>query len=601
MTVLPQYDRRATFDAEMPGAGARGADARGHGHTQGQGQPGRRIQLTGRAATAIDTGRLRLVVTGLLFTLAFVTTAMRLVDVSVLREAREPETSTAATSALPASRGDIVDRNGALVATTLPTASLIADPALILDAQEATDLLTSVLPGLSPQTTLNALSSERRFVWLQRGITPREQQQINRLGIPGIGFQYEQRRYHPAGSLTAHIVGYTDSDGRGIAGIEQQFNEALGNGEPVGLSIDLRLQQMVREELQAAVDEYSALGGAALVLDVDTGELLAMVSLPDFNPYARASVSEERRFNRNVQGVYEMGSTFKIFNTAMALDSGAAGLGDWFDATRPIRVGRFTISDYHAENRWLSVPEILLHSSNIGSVRMALALGAPRQQDYLRRLGLLDPAPIELPEVETPMVPDPWREVSTMTVSFGHGIAVSPVQLATAVAAVVNGGELRSPTILRRDPDSEVPTTRILDPWTSDVMRRLLRSVVEDGTGGGADAAGYLVGGKTGTAEKATSRGYARSALLSSFVAAFPMNRPEYVVFAMLDEPRGTANTHGYATGGWVAAPIIRRIVERMAPMVGLEPVDAQSPDIERALSVDFAPHDRMLASFAER
>jgi cell division protein FtsI (penicillin-binding protein 3) len=282
-----------------------------------------------------------------------------------------------------------------------------------------------------------------------------------------------------------------------------------------------------------------------------------------------------------------MGSTFKIFNTAMALDGGVLTLKDGFDTTDPIRIGRYTITDYHPENRWQSIPEIFMHSSNIGSVHMALAAGTRTQQDYLDRFGLMRMPALELPELAMPMVPHPWREINTMTIAYGHGLAVSPVQLTGAVASVVNGGVLRSPTLLALEGGAAVPGIRAISEETSEILRRLMRLTVEAGTGGHADAQGYLVGGKTGTAEKTEGSGYSRRALLSSFVAAFPMTSPEYVVFAMLDEPRGTEDTFGYATGGWVAAPLVGRVIEQMGPMVGILPLDPESPDVREAMYVD--------------
>ncbi len=558
----------------------------------------RRIRMPGRAGRALAVGRMRLFITAVVFAIGFTAVAGRLVSVAMIAGDGEPALAHAAAGAADAGRGDVVDRNGVLLATSLPTPSLHADASLVPDAEEAVRQLAAILPEFNAERARALLATERRFVWLHRHLTPRQQHEINRLGIPGLAFQTEERRYYPLGNLTAHIVGFTDVDEHGLAGIERSFDDELNTGEPVRLSIDVRLQEVMRAELQASIDEFRAIGGAGLIMDANTGEILAMVSLPDFHPYTAGSTTEETRFNRTTLGVYEMGSTFKIFTTAMALDTGIADVTTMFDATRPIRVGRFTISDYHAQARWLSVAEIFRYSSNIGAVQMALAVGTPRLQEYLRRLGLLDTAPVELPEVGAPLLPTPWREVNTMTISFGHGLSVSPVQLAGAMGAVVNGGTLYPPTLLRRDatPAGE----RVLAPETSATMRRLLRLVVAEGTGRQADAEGYLVGGKTGTAEKTQGRGYNRRALLSSFIAAFPMHRPEYVVLAMLDEPQGNERTYGYATGGWVAAPVVRRVVERIGPMLGVTPVDADAPEISEAMRLGPPPPaaDAHLASY---
>ncbi len=556
-----------------------------------------RARSPGAAALALEVGRRRLVLTGVMFALAFLLVCARLVDVALVRQGNEPRLAQAAPAAAAGHRADIVDRDGRILATTLPTASLYADPALVIDPVEAAEMLTAVLPDLDPDAVLAALTSDRRFVWLRRGLTPTQHYQVNRLGLPGLAFQIEERRFYPIGPLAAHVVGFTDVDGRGIAGVENTFDRRLTTeGRPVVLSIDLRLQQLLRLEIAAAIDEFHAIGGAGLILNANTGEVLAMVSLPDFSPYDPTAASEEARFNRTTLGVYEMGSTFKIFNTAMALDSGTVSLGDGYDTTDPIRVGRYTITDYHPERRWLSVPEIFIHSSNIGSVHMVQDVGIRTQQDYLDRFGLLAPAAIELPEIAAPLIPDPWREINSMTIAFGHGMAVSPLQMASAVAAAVNGGILRPPTLLRRDPGVPAPGARAITAETSETMRRLLRLVVAEGTGRNADAEGYLVGGKTGTAEKTRGGGYDRRALLSSFVAAFPMTGPEYVVFAMLDEPQGNERTFGYATGGWVAAPLVRRVVEQMGPMVGLMPIDADAPEISDAMHVDLPGQGRRTA-----
>jgi cell division protein FtsI (penicillin-binding protein 3) len=308
------------------------------------------------------------------------------------------------------------------------------------------------------------------------------------------------------------------------------------------------------------------------VLDAETGEVVAMASLPSFDPARPGEADSDALFNRASLGVYEMGSVFKIFTTAMALDQGAVSLQDGYDVSRPIRVARFTIRDFKPKNRWLSVPEIFIYSSNIGTVQMAMESGTPAQQAFLGNLGLTRTAQIEVPEVGQPMVPSPWREINTMTISYGHGLAVSPLQMVSAVAAVVNGGDLVPATLLKRDGRESIVVQHVLSPGTSRDMRWLMRLAVQNGTGRMADAPGYLVGGKTGTADKLRGRRYARNARIASFIGAFPMDRPRYVVFAMVDEPKGNKSTYGYATGGWVAAPLVRRVIERMGPLLGIQP-----------------------------
>ncbi|HEY9568329.1 MAG TPA: penicillin-binding protein 2, partial [Thalassobaculum sp.] len=492
-----------------------------------------------------------------------------------------------------------VDRNGMLVATSLRTPSLYADPGEVLDAEDAAFRLSTVLTDMNPAETAAKLASDRRFVWLKRNLTPREQQDVNSLGIPGVHFMDEWKRIYPQGSLTAHVVGYTDVDDRGIAGVENSFDDVLRGGhEPLRLAIDLRVQHIVRDELARQVETFRAVGGAGVVLDVETGETVAMVSLPDFDPNLAGRVDPDTRFNRASLGVYEMGSTFKIFNTAMALEAGTVTMRGGYDATHPIRIARFTINDDHPKARWLSVPEIFKYSSNIGSVKMAMDVGTEGQRAFMAKLGMLRETSIELPERGQPMVPSPWRPINTMTIAFGHGLSVSPLHLASGVATVVNGGIRRPVTLLRTDIPS--PGERVISERTSHDMRRLMRLVVEDGTGRKADAHGYVVGGKTGTAEKVgASGGYKHKSLMSSFVAAFPMHAPRYVVLIMVDEPKGTKETFGYATGGWVAAPAVSRIVARSAPLLGVAPVDPEAPEIRRDLVIEqSAEGGKRLASF---
>jgi cell division protein FtsI (penicillin-binding protein 3) len=380
------------------------------------------------------------------------------------------------------------------------------------------------------------------------------------------------------------VLGLTDVDGRGIAGVEKTFDSELAAGKTLRLSLDVRVQDMLRQEMVAAVREFRAIGAAATVLDVRTGEVLGMISLPDFDPNAPGEDDDDARFNRAAKGVYEMGSTFKLFTVAMALDSGTTTLRGGYDASKPLRVARYTIRDFHAENRWLSVPEILVHSSNIGAAQMALDVGGPAQQRYLGRLGLLTTAAVELPESGKPLTPKPWRDINTMTVGFGHGIAVSPLQLTTAVAAVVNGGLWRPPTVLVRGGESLPAGERVFSARTSAQLRGLMRLVVRYGTGRKADVPGYQVGGKTGTAEKLIAGRYRRDARISSFVGAFPIDAPRYVVLAMIDEPKGNKSTLNYATGGWVAAPVVGRLITRIASLYGI------APRVDEELEVKWRP-----------
>ena len=552
--------------------------------------PPEKIRIEGDRKTAIETGRNRLMVAGALFTAAFTVIGIRVIDVSVFSENTEPRyTRSIAKDEKHNGRADIVDRNGVLMATSLSTASLFANPRLVLDPEQAALKLATALPDIDVKVIEKKLRSNRGFVWLKRHLTPRQQYAVNRLGIPALNFQREARRMYPMGSLAAHALGFTDIDNKGLTGIERYFDKELRTRQDnMALSIDVRVQHVLEHELGVAMKKFSAIGAAGLVMDVTTGEVVAMSSLPSFDPNQPNAIAQDLRFNRTTLGVYEMGSTFKIFTTAMALDAGTVSLHGGYDATNPIRVDRFTIRDFHAKKRWLSVPEIFMYSSNIGTVKMALDVGIPGHRNFLTTIGMMKPVAIELSETGSPLSPNRWREINSMTISFGHGLAVSPLHLVAGVSAMVNGGIYRTPTLIRRNPSETPVGKRVITAETSAKMRRLMRLVVKNGTGRNAAAPGYLVGGKTGTAEKVSGRGYKKKALISSFVAAFPMHNPRYVVLAMLDEAKGTKETFGYATGGWVAAPVVGAVVRRIAPVLGMRPIKETDP-VRETLSIEIS------------
>ena len=540
------------------------------------------VQLDGATKRALEAGRSRLLVGAALFALAFVAIAGRLVDVTLLEDGIEPRLGgeQRAIAAPVAERADIVDRNGVVLATSLSTASLFANPHQIKDVDEAARELVATLPGMSLPELKAKLGADKTFVWLQRNLAPRQQLDVTRLGITGLYFQADERRVYPLGALTSHIVGFTDIDNKGLGGIEQSFDDVLAGGRhPVQLSIDVRIQQILREELQRGIDDFTGIGGAGIVLDAQTGEILALVSLPDFDPNQVAAASPDQRFNRATLGTYEMGSTFKTLNTAMALDSGKVRMTDTFDAAHTISIGRYTIHDFEPMRRALTVPEIFMYSSNIGAARMAILVGIDTQKAFMAKFGMLRPVSLELPELGKPQYPADWRPINSMTIAYGQGIAVSAVHVVSALAALVNGGVMRPATLIKRAPDEVSDGQRVISASTSQKMRELLRLVVQVGTGKSAEAPGYLVGGKTGTAQKQKGRGYAPNARLSSFLGAFPMNAPRYVVFAMVDEPKPNARSYGFATGGWVAAPVVSRVVQRMAPMLGIVPIPKDAPE----------------------
>lgn len=558
------------------------------------------VTVEGAARQTLEQARTRLVVVGALFGLALLAVAGRLVDLAVLGGSGSNQARNVAP--VPRTvRSDIVDRNGHVLATSIATASLFADPQKIIDAPDAARQLATLFPDTSYGEFLQKLQARNRFAWLRRHLTPRQQYDVNQLGIPGVSFLPDERRLYPQGSEVAQVIGYTDIDSRGTAGIEQSFDDYLAGGkEPLRLSIDIRLQHMLHREVAAQVDEFHAMGGGGLIMDTHTGEILAMVSLPDFNPEQPGATpppppgEPDPHFNRMTLGVYEMGSIFKVFNTAMVLDSGKVKVTDYFDAWHPIKIGRFTIHDFRGDELpgYSSVAKIFEISSNIGSAQMAKQVGPEAQQRFMEKLGLTKKMALEVPEVGTPQIPNPWRPINMLTIAFGHGISVTPVQLVSAICAVANGGILRPATLIQR-PDGAVPQgVRVISEETSDTMRRLMRLVVTGGTAKQfGNVPGYLVGGKTGTAEKIMKGAYTKKhGNLSSFVGVFPMNDPRYAVFVTIDEPHGNKKSAGFETGGWVAAPAVGRVISSMGPLLGIPPVDADSPVIQAKMEIDVNP-----------
>jgi len=497
--------------------------------------------------------------------------------------------------AVATARPDILDRNGEVLATDIKASSLFAEPqrARVIDIDEAVELLTAVLPDLDSNELRDRLGSKRRFAWLKREITPEQQVEIHRLGLPGIGFLTENRRVYPDGPEASHVVGYVNVDNQGSAGIEKWLDESgLADlhragfasdrqQKPVQLSIDLRVQHAVRNELVAARDKFKADGAAALVLDVRTGEVVSLVSEPDYDPSNPRAALDFSRINRLTKGVYEMGSTFKALTIAMALDSGKVKLSTGFDARAPLHYGRFTIHDFHPQNRVLTVPEVFTYSSNIGAARIALAVGVPEHRAFLKKLGQLDRLRTELPEGREPIVPLQWGELNTVTIAFGHGLSVAPLQAVMGVAALVNGGVLIPPTFLKRSPaEAQALGTRVIKPETSAAMRYLMRLNAEKGSAKQADVPGYYVGGKTGTSEKVVNGRYAHGRVLNTFTAILPADKPRYQLMIILDEPQPLPETYGFQTSGWNAVPTAGRVIARIAPMLGIEPrFDLPPPD----------------------
>ncbi|HZL41189.1 MAG TPA: penicillin-binding protein 2 [Pseudolabrys sp.] len=487
--------------------------------------------------------------------------------------------------AVATARPDILDRNGQILATDIKTPSLFAEPRKLIDVDEAEELLSAVLPDLDNNEVRERLSSKRGFVWLKREISAKQQREIHRLGIPGVGFLTENKRVYPNGAVVSHEIGHVNIDNQGIAGIEKWLDSqglaALHMAglatdrlqQPVQLALDLRVQFVLRDELAAAREKFKAKASSGVVLNVNTGEIVALVSEPDYDPNNPREANDPSRINRLTTGVYEMGSTFKVLTVAMALDSGKATLASTFDASHPLQYGRFAIHDYEPMHRALSVPEIFTYSSNIGAARMALAVGVEGHQAFLRKMGQLDRLRTELPESAEPIVPKRWGELNTVTIAFGHGLSVAPLQAVMGIAATLNGGRLIPPTFLKRDQaDADKLAKQVLKPETSRAIRYLMRLNAEKGTATKANVNGYYIGGKTGTAEKVVGGHYSKHKLLTDFMAVLPADKPKYLMMIMLDEPQATLETHGFATAGWNAAPTAAKVIARIAPLLDIEP-----------------------------
>lgn len=524
--------------------------------------------------------RTRIVMTMAVFFAIYSAIAGRLVYLGL----QNPDLSDGPQSRVTASRPDIVDRNGEVLATDIRTASLFAEPRRIVDADEAIEKLSTVLPEIDYEQTYRKLKSGAGFVWLQRQLTPKQQADIMALGVPGLGFRTEKRRFYPSGETSSYVVGLTNIDNQGISGMEKYIDEqglsdlqASGLAvardlKPVKLSIDLRVQHVVRDEIAAGLERYRAMGAGAVVLNVKTGEVIAMASVPDFDPNNPYNAQDKDRLNRMSAGLYEMGSTFKSFTSAMALDSGKATMASRFDASHPIRVGHQAIHDFHGKNRVLSLPEVFLYSSNIGSAREAELVGIEGHREFLHRLGILDKMQTELPEVARPTEPKVWKQVNSFTIAFGHGVSTTPLQAAVGCAALMNGGYLIQPTFLvRSEQDAMAVAKKVVSEKTVEGMRYLYSLNAEKGSARNARVPGYRVGGKTGTAEKVINGRYSKDLNFNTFVAAFPMDDPQYLVFTIADAPHpekpGMTDVAA-ANAGVIAGNIIRR----SAAMLGVKP-----------------------------
>lgn len=510
----------------------------------------------------------------LLFAAAAAILIVRLFDLSVLH-ARAPGTTAVMSHPY---RADVTDAHGVVLATSLPVKSLGVRPGMITDKSRVARELVQVVPELNLRAVEQILGGPpKKFQWLRRKLTPRQVMQINAIGEPGLEFRDEYTRIYPNGMMAAHAIGGTDVDGNGIAGLEKFLDDRLRKSptrDAVKLTVDSRVQFALEDELAKAIDKTGALGGFGLVMDANNGAIIAMATLPTFNPNDPNSSPADARFNAVTKGVYELGSTFKTFAVAEGLDECTTTLGKKYDATKPVRLAGFTINDFHAKRRWLTTTETFIYSSNIGTALIADEFGGEKQKAFLGRLGFLAAPALEVPEVGRPLYPHPWGRLATMTVGYGHGMAVTPLHLASGMAAMVNGGYKVQPTLLADVAGKYVRGQRVIRQDTSDKMRALFRLTVTQGTGNHADIEGYRVGGKTGTAEKPKGGRYATKAKISTFAGAFPMDAPQYIVVASLDEPKGIG------TGGLVSAPIVANLILRAAPALGVTRDTARDVDV---------------------
>ncbi|MDB5527694.1 MAG: penicillin-binding protein 2 [Devosia sp.] len=533
--------------------------------------------------------RLRWVI--LAIVLGFATVGGRLVQLGMI----QPDNSIegVARSEITATRPPILDRNGLEMAVDIRVPSLYAEPRRIIDVEEAVAKLRTVLPNLSESWLRSRLTGDKGFVWLQRELSPAIEERVMRLGIPGIEFLTESKRFYPGMNEASHILGSTNIDNQGIAGIEkhmdvedvallQDLGLARGNAlAPVELSIDMRVQHIVHEEMVDALTRYKAIAAAGVMMDIHTGEIIALASVPDFDPNDPSSALVKDSFNRITAGIYELGSTFKTITIAGAIDSGAVTLNDQFDARFGIRYGRYTIDDFHGKHRILSVPEIYKYSSNIGTIRVMQAMGKENYRAFLTRMGLDTRVPFELPEMRLPNVPKNPSDISAATMSFGHGLSVSPLHMAVAMSAIANGGNYIAPTLYRRSlEEAQSEYVRVLKPETSRDMRYLMRLNALEGSGSQTEkvSKGYRIGGKTGTAEKVENGVYSHSKDFNVFAAVFPMDDPQYALVVVVDEPK-PENAQSGDTAGFNAGMMSGRIVQRVAPMLGIAPNFSQALD----------------------
>ncbi len=498
-------------------------------------------------------------------------------------------------------RGDIVDRNGELLATNISTASLFINAKEIIEPNISAKKLHDVLPEISLPELETKFSSGKTFIWIKRHISPDEQQKVHNLGLPGLYFARDERRIYPQSNLFSHTIGFVDLDGNGISGLEKQFDDQLltasKENNTLQTTLDIRVQTIVREELEKAIELNQAIGGSSIILNVNTGEVLSMVSLPDFDPHHIQKSTDRQRFNQTTLGVYEMGSTMKLTTVATAIDTNSTKIQSAFDVSSPLHFGKHVINDYSTKNSALTVPEILMYSSNRGTAQIIELVGKKTQREYIKNLGMFSKVKIELPEISSPLYPSEknWSLISMITISYGYGLSITPLHVVKAVSAMVNGGMLHEPTIIKKD--SYNKGTRVFSEKTSEYMRKMLRLIVEHGGGKRANVRGFFPGGKTGTSEVLVNGRYSKRSNLGSFVGAFPIHNPQYAVLVLIDQAKPNEFNSWLTVGGMVAAPVAGSIIKRAGPILGVLPEEDKSDEINKELSLDFTPSFKPLVA----
>jgi len=544
-----------------------------------------------RQHSLLQMARQRMIIAGGVLTFGFLIISARLFDVMVLKQLNTfgedcPTGMLGDCGGVVSdfARADILDRNGEVIATNLKTGSIYANPKVVLSPEQAAVKLAKLLPHIGEKTLLKRLKSAKGFVWLARHIPPKIQHEINNLGIPGVYLMSDHRRVYPRGKLAGHILGYCGIDNKGLAGVEKTFDQRLSKDKkPLRLTIDMRAQHILEDELQKAVEYYNASGGNAIIMDIKTGAIIAISSNPCPDPNTPERNKPEHNFNRNTLGVNEPGSVFKIINIAIALETGSANLRSVYDASAPVKIGRFMVTDFKGKNRTLSLAEAFMFSSNIAAIKIAQQFGMQSQVEYFKKFGVFKPTKLEVSENGYPLIPANWTPVTTMTASYGYGFAVTPLSSLTIVAGIVNNGIKPTPTLLMRDETSNdnLGAVKIISDKTSQTIRDFMRLNARDGTAKAADIGNYMVFAKTGTAYQAKRGNYgAVKSRTTSCIGGFPYNNPRYVFLVMLDDPKALKETHGYATAGWNAAPTAGKIIERVAPILGVPPKEDENKDI---------------------